>query len=600
MLRGVYAALERLGDDGVESAVELSRFGVVSASTADDAERLGVAVRSVEGQLRDARSRFVAGSSAATGFGTAVASTVDDLAAQTTALGRAESATQTYAVGVQRAGVASRQASGALTQSLGQIAFVIDDLQYVGTQGIRPLINNLAPIAISFGALGASVAVLGTAAAATFSNWDDLVQAIGMAPESVDATIARMKALAEETDRVTISANRAQAAVRGLRPDEAAESGKRFAEALARGSGPGGPEDLAARLATAEQQRLESADRGFQGLSRLALQEQARAREAEERFRAEQERLDRIPENLRTPLDFERYRLARDEFQARQASLRSVEQALLERQGVLAGQADERIAGLLTEAQAGRGFAQEEIRRRIARLGGRENLVAALAPEQIGAEAVARDRAEEEAAEERARLAQLELEQQNAIRQQREEQRRQIEAEAEAERQRLAQLDAEQQDAVLAQREQQRQEAAQRAAADAALFGGGLQEQAQAMLSRGVPQEQVALQAAQAIFGNGLRDEGRARAAGAEVVAQAQQANTERLAELQNAGLRRDAALQQLMAENVATLRELADALLRQQQEQAAMFGGLGGALRAIRGQIGGGGRVFQPRRPRF
>src|SRR5690606_8918547 len=120
--------LDRVGDEGVESASELSRYEAATRAATTTTARFDAALTEVPAKLdRAARAKRRYGQAAR------------DAAQQTSRFGNN------------------------LTQSLGNVAFIIDDLQYLGEQGIRPLINNLAPLALSFGAAGAAVAVAGTA-----------------------------------------------------------------------------------------------------------------------------------------------------------------------------------------------------------------------------------------------------------------------------------------------------------------------------------------------------------------------------------------------------------------------------------------------------
>jgi hypothetical protein len=60
---------------------------------------------------------------------------------------------------------------GGAAALLGQLAYLADDLQYVGTQGIRPLMNNLAPMLNMMGPWGSAMAVVGVGAYQVAQNW---------------------------------------------------------------------------------------------------------------------------------------------------------------------------------------------------------------------------------------------------------------------------------------------------------------------------------------------------------------------------------------------------------------------------------------------
>jgi hypothetical protein len=93
---------------------------------------------------------------------------------------------------------------GGMAQFMAQASYMADDLQYLGSQGIRPLVNNIGPLLAQLGVWGSALATLGTATYILARNWrsvtaglrSDLIEQTG---DAVDTLTKRMEELKQQT-----------------------------------------------------------------------------------------------------------------------------------------------------------------------------------------------------------------------------------------------------------------------------------------------------------------------------------------------------------------------------------------------------------------
>jgi hypothetical protein len=165
---------------------ELNKVAAASTQAKAAVGQLGAAAQAAEPSLADL-GRLAHGT----------ATRIDDVGPK---LADATKWTNTFDTTMRRAS----GGGGGLATFLGQTAYLADDLQYLGEQGLRPIINNLGPMLIQFGALGATLAIVGTGVYQLAEHWRSLTSVfrsdlIANQADQVETLTKRMAELKQQS-----------------------------------------------------------------------------------------------------------------------------------------------------------------------------------------------------------------------------------------------------------------------------------------------------------------------------------------------------------------------------------------------------------------